>query len=84
LKQTLEGEAAKKVKEEGERLHEYYNKKVQEVLKSATEKALKAEATLVDSMKKASLETDRKLSDCRERCGLVGFNNKGFAFELII
>jgi len=72
LKQTLECNAAQKVKEESERLHEYYNKKVQEVIKSASEKALKAETTLVDSMKKANLETERKLSECRERCGFVG------------
>jgi hypothetical protein len=55
------------LKEEGERLHEYYNKKVAEALKSAADKASKASSTLVDSMKKASLESERKLTECRER-----------------
>ncbi|CAL8094614.1 unnamed protein product [Orchesella dallaii] len=67
LKRDLHDEAERKTRAEAERLHDYYNKKVQEILKSATEEAARAEAALKDQIKRASVESERKLTECKER-----------------
>lgn len=56
-----------KLKDEGERLHGYYNKKLQSALKAAGEKALQAEAATRESMKIAEVENERKLTECKDR-----------------
>ncbi|ODM96957.1 Centrobin [Orchesella cincta] len=67
LKKDMQEETERKTRAEAERLHEYYNKKVQEILKSATEEAARAESLLKDQIKRAAVESERKLTECKER-----------------
>lgn len=60
-------EADLKNKAEAERLHEYYNKKVQEILKAATDEATNAESLLKEQMRKAAIESEKRLTECKEK-----------------
>jgi hypothetical protein len=62
----------KKIKEESERLHEYYNSKMREILTSQTDKIVAAEKlflqTQENKLKLVHESAERRVEEMREKC----------------